>query len=321
LSHGCMVTQTTTFEPFCQSGYNVNNMPRIKESIQGRLLPIMILQVLTFITWIIGMIVVSTLPEPVHSGLVGAPTTVTASDILIVAIFFLVFLIVLYLLRNTKAFTIIITVLLALLMLGTVSLLIPYFYALIFVISLTLVVITYPTFAFNNLFVLLAVLAASLPIGLAYSPMILFFLLIFLSIYDVIGVFKTSFIPNLARSAVSQHAPVIIVAPTKLKQWLKRPSMRNIKALLGAGDIFVPLIFLISVIEHHNNPLLGFWVFIGAVIGSLVNILLLARIKKGIPALPLIVAGMFAAYGFSFFDLVTCDSYCGTFYESTWVVY
>lgn len=275
-------------------------MPRIKQSIRGRLVPIMILQALTFITWIVGMIIVSTLPEPVHSGLVGAPTTVTPTDILIVAIFFLVFLITLYTLRNTKAFTIIITVLLALLLLGTASLLISYFYALLLVISLTLIVITYPTFAFNNLFVFLAVLAASLPIGLAYTPMALFFLLIFLSIYDVIGVFKTSFIPNLARSAVTQHAPVIIMAPAKFKAWFERPSMSNIKALLGAGDIFVPLIFMISVIEHHANPLLGLWVFIGAVIGSLANILLLARIEKGVPALPLIVAGMFAAYGFSF---------------------
>ncbi|MBU0531689.1 MAG: presenilin family intramembrane aspartyl protease [Candidatus Uhrbacteria bacterium] len=275
-------------------------MPRIKESIHGRLVPIITLQVLTFITWIVGMIIVSTLPESVHSGFVGAPATVTFTDILIASLFFLAFLVLLYLLRNTRAFTIIITVLLALLMLGTATLLIPYFYALILVISLALIVITYPTFALNNLFVFLAVLAASLPIGLAYTPLTLFFPLVFLSVYDVIGVFKTSFIPNLARSAIYQHTPVIILAPAKFKEWLKRPGMRNIKALLGAGDIFVPLIFLISVIEHHGNPLLGGWVFIGAVIGSLTNILLLAQIKKGVPALPLIVAGMFVAYGFSF---------------------
>jgi hypothetical protein len=65
--------------------------------------------------------------------------------------------------------------------------------------------------------------------------------------------------------------------------------------MLGAGDLFLPGIFMAAV-SFQASPVAALAVFSGAVVGGLMNTFLAVLIRTGIPAMPLLTVGMLWAY-------------------------
>lgn len=151
------------------------------------------------------------------------------------------------------------------------------------------------SFLSNNLLVLFGVLFGSIPIGISYRPELLLLILVFFSVYDVLGVFLTKFIPHMARKAVESKAPLLFIAPRSKIKWTAETSIQNSAAILGAGDAFLPAFVLASVTIFYSVPL-ALILLIGAVIGGILNTLLAMIIRSGIPAMPLITIGMAIAF-------------------------
>ena len=147
----------------------------------------------------------------------------------------------------------------------------------------------------NNLFLVATVLFAGITFGVQYSAGLLFFVLLLLSIYDVLGVFATDFIPKLAEKTIQHDTPLLLLAPIKNNDWFHYPSLNNSAALIGAGDIFLPTV-VISSIAFSEGTVHGLIVLSGAVLGVILNTISATALKRGIPALPLLTVGMLCAY-------------------------
>lgn len=204
-------------------------------------------------------------------------------------------LIILAVVRRQKIFGIIIAIILAFLTFSGLTLYIGIGLAFSIAIALLLYERLNCSFLSNDLFVFVSVLFGSLPIGISYPIEFVILILITVSVYDVIGVFLTRFIPTLARGAVEGDVPLLLFAPRNSTLWQERPTMKNTAAILGAGDVFLPAIFLSAVTFTYGIPL-GVATLAGAVIGSILNLALAAAIRTGIPAIPMLAAGMLAAY-------------------------
>ncbi len=114
----------------------------------------------------------------------------------------------------------------------------------------------------------------------------IFILLIIISIYDIIAVWKTKHMIKLAKfqSKVGLFAGLFI------------PYGKN-KAILGGGDIGFPLLFAGTVLKY--NGLIPSLVIVGAVTIALSILLIFAKKDKFYPAMPFLSAGAFVGYGIS----------------------
>lgn len=151
------------------------------------------------------------------------------------------------------------------------------------------------SFLSNNLLILFAVMFGAVPVGISYAPEAILFVLFLFCIYDVAGVFLSSFIPHLARKSIEYRIPLLFVAPRAATTWSESPNTKNSASILGAGDAFLPA-FLLSSVTLFASPFVAIAVLLGALLGTLGNTILAMYIKTGIPALPLMTVGMIIAY-------------------------
>lgn len=231
--------------------------------------------------------------RPVYELLLELPTENISPLNLLLS--FLAALIVLVLFRKKHFFGWFISLSLALIIFSGASLFIKPELALILAAGLFLLERYRHSFLTNNIFLLTALLLGSITVGLRFPVNLLIYILFFLSVYDVIGVFLTRFIPRLARQSVETNIPLLLLTPSGKTGWLARPHLKNSAAMLGAGDIFMPAIFLSAVTFSHDLTA-AISVFLGAVLGILLDTLLAVYIRTGIPAMPLLALGMIAAY-------------------------
>ena len=260
-----------------------------------RLNSLLILALSSLSVWVLA-IVLSFFLRPVHQLLLQLPAK--DLDPLNLFLSFLVALIVLVLFREKQFFGWLIALSLALIIWSGAGLFLPLELAFVLAAGLFLLERYRHSFLTNNLFLLVALLMGSLTVGLRFPVNLLIYVLIFLSVYDVIGVFLTHFIPRIARQAVETNLPLLLLAPTKKTGWLSHPHLKNSAAILGAGDIFMPAIFISAVTLNHNL-LIAVNVFLGATLGILLNTLLALRIRTGIPAMPLLALCMIAVFLFT----------------------
>ncbi len=204
-------------------------------------------------------------------------------------------IVVLALIRRTRIFGIVVAIVLSFLTFSGLSLYVSVGLAFSVAVALLLYERLNCSFLSNNLFVFVSVLFGALPIGIAYPIEFLVVVLIVVSAYDVIGVFLTRFIPTLALGAIVTDVPLLVLAPRTDVSWKERPTIRKASAVLGVGDVFLPALFLSAVTFAHGIPL-GLITLAGAIIGGLLNTALAVTIRTGIPAVPLLAAGMTAAY-------------------------
>ncbi len=145
---------------------------------------------------------------------------------------------------------------------------------------------------------------ALLGLSLGIVPCIIFMMI--LSVYDFVSVFITKHMVSMAKAITERPMAFTIAAPHEFKKAKYVPT-KNAKQKvhifqLGLGDIIIPLMFSVSIMNR-------FTIFnsIAAVIGSMIALIVLTMIitrkPMALPALPFVCAGALAGYIVSLFLL------------------
>jgi len=257
---------------------------------------LIILQITCLIVWLVGIFFYY-LPLPkssvVISRISGAANPYDAFFLLASAIGALI---IFYLLRRKHALAPAVSILFGIVVFNTALIFIEPLVA--FTVSVLIVFIErmYRSFVSNNFLIILGVFAASISFVSSYSTNFLLILIGLLALYDIAGVFWWKAIPKVAKNAAKIGIPLVLLIPKKNNLWFKVPTPDTISSMLGAGDLFVPLIFL-SATSFQWGYKVALIALVGAIIGNIGNILLVRKIKNGIPALPLLAIGLAVGYG------------------------
>ncbi|MEW6070480.1 MAG: presenilin family intramembrane aspartyl protease PSH [Candidatus Thermoplasmatota archaeon] len=156
--------------------------------------------------------------------------------------------------------------------------------------------------------VVIAAGAASI-FGLSFHILPAILLLIALAIYDVIAVYKTRHMLELADSVVELKLPVILVLPKKpgysfIKQKGLKAQIEEVEKreafFIGLGDLVIPAILTISAFRFVGSILVAYCTLLGSLIGFAV---LISLVAKGKPhaGLPLLNAGALLGYFISYY--------------------
>jgi len=247
------------------------------------------------LAWLVLIFLTSLLPHAVTQNFIlgGAVSGPVAGRDFLLGLALALILVVLW--RRRRSFGTMVAMFLAFLLFSGLTLFVGASAGFFLATGLVLWERRHRSFMSNNLLLLAAVTLGAIPIGLTYPIAMLMFILVFLSLYDLLGVFATHFIPRLAGAAVRAEVPLGLLAPRASVSWWQAPKLENSSALLGSGDLFLPAIFLAAVTANHDIPL-ALLVFGGALLGGVVNFLLALIIRSGIPAMPLLTVGMIVAY-------------------------
>jgi presenilin-like A22 family membrane protease len=140
-----------------------------------------------------------------------------------------------------------------------------------------------------------ALLGASLGI----LPSIVFILI--LSCYDFVSVFITKHMVHMAKALTERPTAFTVAAPPELKDFkLKYTGAKKTKKKfhifqLGVGDMVIPLMFAVSVLNKFSlvNAIAA---VIGSIIALLSLIYFMSKKPQPMPALPFITFGTFAGF-------------------------
>lgn len=156
-----------------------------------------------------------------------------------------------------------------------------------------------PSVLTHNLSIILAISGISSYIGLSFLPLQIIIMLVVLSVYDFIAVFKTKHMILMFKKMMENGANLAIIVPNKLVGFLAgldkaRPGEDFI--FLGTGDLAFPIIFAVSVLR--NSLLSSVLIIIGALIGVMaINLYFyFKKERRAFPALPPISVGMIVGY-------------------------
>ena len=133
---------------------------------------------------------------------------------------------------------------------------------------------------FTEMFIYPGIAAIFVPI---FNLMSIFILLIVISIYDVIAVWKTKHMVKMAQFQSKTNIFAGLLIPYKKTQ-----------AVLGGGDIGFPLMFA-GVVMKNSNMLNGLIVSLFAALG-LFLLFYFAKKEKFYPAMPFVTAGCVLGY-------------------------
>lgn len=107
----------------------------------------------------------------------------------------------------------------------------------------------------HNIGVILALAGIGAVLGSSLAPLSVIFLLLLLSFYDIIAVYKTGHMVKLAEDMIKSRAIFGLVLPQEIKGYQER--LDNVRPgegfmILGSGDVVMPLILIASVIGFHG---------------------------------------------------------------------
>ena len=172
---------------------------------------------------------------------------------------------------------------------------------------LVLALIKHPEWYIINLCGIIVGVGAIGIFGISLSIFLVIVLLLGLSIYDAISVYKTKHMIDLADAVMDLKLPVMMVVPktwqysilkeTKgLKEKLEEKEERE-AFFMGLGDIVMPGILVVSA--FHNIVDNGFLIALAVMIGTLVGFaVLMSVVIKGKPqaGLPYLCSGAILGY-------------------------
>lgn len=181
----------------------------------------------------------------------------------------------------------------------TLSLLMPDIFALVLMVILILRWHKAPSVFLHNLIMILGLAGVGAVLGLQIAPLVAVALLIILSLYDFIAVYKTKHMVKMAKEMIEQGTILALIVPQKISDF--KAGIKEVKAggkflILGGGDVAFPLLLCASLVSDGIiNSLI---VFVFALIGLFFSfwIFISQKTRKPIPALPLIA--LFSIIGF-----------------------
>jgi len=167
-------------------------------------------------------------------------------------------------------------------------------------VSITLALIlvalrfVHPTVLMQNIVMTLSIAGIGATLGLLLPVGAVILIMMALSIYDYIAVYKTKHMVRLFQNLLMRHVPLSIVIPDSVRGMNSKvetatPGVDSKGGrkfmMLGTGDIAFPVIFAVSAVRH--SLFTGVSVLFGAFFGIIVVYSMLTRSKGGaIPALP-----------------------------------
>lgn len=268
---------------------------RMDEKNQSPLRGIIFLEIICFFVWLAGIFFFY-LPLPKSSvamtRMAGEANVFDGFSILVSVI---VALAIFYWLRRRRELAPAVSFLFGVIIYNTLMIFVEPLVA--FTVSILLVFLErmYRSFVTNNLLVILGVFAAGVSFAGSYAVNFLLILLGLFALYDVVGVFLVKAISRVAKNAAKIGMPLLLLVPKKTVLWFRPPTPDTISSILGAGDLFIPLLFL-SAVSIQVGYQIALVSLVGAVFGNVGNIFLARKIKSGIPAVPLLAIGLTVGY-------------------------
>jgi len=182
----------------------------------------------------------------------------------------------------------------------------PLILSIAFAAVLTITLFKYPEWYIIDICGVIVGAGAIAIFGISLDIFLVLILLIILAIYDVISVYKTKHMIDLADTVMDLKLPVLLVVPkirkysllkeTKsLKEKLKDDEERD-AFFMGLGDIVMPGI-LVAATYHNISG--GFPIALGVIVGTLAGfIVLMTFVVKGKPqaGLPCLCGGAILGY-------------------------
>jgi presenilin-like A22 family membrane protease len=184
--------------------------------------------------------------------------------------------------------------------------------------ALTILLYAYPEWYVINTTGILVACGVSAILGMSFSILPTFLLLIALAIYDAIAVYKTKHMVSLADSVTELHLPVVLVMPKNkdysyldqkgIKSELDSGEERE-AMFMGLGDIVIPgvlvvsaLVFLsssVKIVGIPGNLIVSLCTLFGGLCGFTA---LMNYVRKGRPqaGLPLLNSGVILGYLISY---------------------
>jgi len=181
----------------------------------------------------------------------------------------------------------------------------PLILSITFAIILTITLFKYPEWYIIDACGIIVGAGAIAIFGISLDIFLVIILLIVLAIYDVISVYKTKHMIDLADTVMDLKLPVLLVVPkirkysllkeTKsLKEKLKDDEERD-AFFMGLGDIVMPGILVASVYNVENGLPIALSVIVGTLVGFAI---LMTFVLKGKPqaGLPCLCGGAILGY-------------------------
>ncbi len=152
----------------------------------------------------------------------------------------------------------------------------------------------------QNLAIILAVAGIAASMGLSVEPSLVILILIFLSIYDIIAIYKTRHMVKLFKGIAKRGIYLALVVPNKISEWkneFKNLDKNKSCIFIGTGDLALPLFFAVSALPMGMSYSIA--IIAGTIIGLFADHLFFVTQKKkaAIPALPFIA--FFAILGYA----------------------
>lgn len=151
----------------------------------------------------------------------------------------------------------------------------------------------------HNLAVILSICGLGAYLGLSFRPWEVVIILVLLSIYDFIAVFKTKHMVRMFKKMADKGAAFAIIAPSKWGGFTAGVS--DVKPggefmFLGTGDLAFPLVFAVSALR--DGMLSSVLIIFGALLGVLaINLFFyIKKTRMAVPALPPIAVGCLIGY-------------------------
>lgn len=157
---------------------------------------------------------------------------------------------------------------------------------------------------FYNLILILGVAGIAAALGLTITSATAILILLVLSVYDIVAVFKTKHIVKMAKGLLERKVIFFLIIPQTVRGFGFNPETvgpgKNF-IILGTGDLLLPVLFSVSAYASHN-----FTVALGVMIGALAGVGVLyylffhQKIRRPLPALPPLALFSILGYFVSF---------------------
>ena len=189
---------------------------------------------------------------------------------------------------------------------GPLGIIFVKFTAFLVAIAIVALRFIYPRIWTQNMAIIIGIAGIAASLGMSVEPLMALMILILLSIYDIIAVYKTRHMIKLFKGMAKRGAVLALVIPKSFSLWrnkfeIIKPKNKNEFIFLGTGDLALPIFFAIAAFSQGIK--FSLFIIFGAVLGFIANHLIFINQKerRPIPALPAIALFSILGYVFSFY--------------------